>query len=326
LEGDYERVVNTRAVLLLDTNVMYQAYYLYTAGSWYTSVSIEGPWAVTAFLPADLNAALEAALKTGQVDPALPRQPITTPPVVFLATTPTELLESTGVANLESVPGTDLLYVSNSSNAIFYYLDDTNYYVLISGRWFKCPTLYGPWTYVAKGQLPADFAKIPPSSEKSNVLLSVPGTPQAQEAAIAATIPQTATIHREKATLTVAYIGGPSFVAIPGTSLFYASNTATPVIMVNSKLYYACQGGVWFVANNSYGPWAVATTVPAIIYSIPPSCPIYYTTYVYVYGFTPNVVMSVTLPVTWVWFTPRVAPSFMAPVTIMRRSLSARRT
>jgi hypothetical protein len=290
LEGDYERVVNTRAILLLNTNVMYQAYYLSTAGSWYTSVSIEGPWTPTTFLPGDINAAYEAAMKTGQVDPALPRQPLAEPPVVYVATTPTELLESNGIANLESIPGTDLLYVSNSDNAIFYYLNETNYYVLISGRWFKCPTLYGPWTYVAKGQLPSDFSKIPPNSEKSNVLLSVPGTPQAQEAAIAATIPQTATIIRTQVVLQVAYIGGPSFVAIPGTSLFYASNTTTPVIMVNSKLYYACQGGVWFVANSALGPWAVATSVPSVIYTIPPSCPIYYTTYVYVYGYTPTVV------------------------------------
>jgi hypothetical protein len=291
LEGDYERVINTRAILLLNTNVMYHAFYLYTAGSWYTAAALQGPWQVTAFLPPDIDTALQAALKTGQVDPATPRQPITTPPVVYLETTPTELIESEGVANLEAVPGTDLLYVSNSSNAIFYYLDDTNYYILVSGRWFKCPTLYGPWTYVAKGQLPADFAKIPPDSEKSNVLLSVPGTPQAQEAAIAATIPQTATIIRTQAVLNVTYInGGPSFVAIPGTPLFYASNTSTPIIMVNTKLYYACQGGVWFTSTSSYGPWMVATTVPPVIYTIPPSCPIYYTTYVYVYGYTPSVV------------------------------------
>ena len=35
------------------------------------------------------------------------------------------------------VSGTDLLYISNTDNAIFYYLDDGSYYVLISGRWFK---------------------------------------------------------------------------------------------------------------------------------------------------------------------------------------------
>ena len=58
------------------------------------------------------------------------------------------------MANLLSIAGTDLLYVANSDNAIFYYLDDAHYYVLISGRWFNTLSLYGPWAFVPpdKGQ------------------------------------------------------------------------------------------------------------------------------------------------------------------------------
>jgi WXXGXW repeat (2 copies) len=306
LEGDYERVVNTRAVLLLNTNIEFQAYYLYVAGNWYTSPSMEGPWTVTStILPIDINGALAAAEATQQVDPMLPKSPLTTPPVIYVATTPTELLETTGVANLLPVAGTDLLYVANTSQAIFYYMDDASYYVLISGRWFKCPSLYGPWSYVAADKMPGDFQKIPADSPKSNVMCSVPGTPQAQEAVIANSIPQTATIYRDKATLSVTYVGGPSFVAVPGTSMFYASNTATPVIMLNPKTYYACQGGVWFVAHNPLGPWVVAITVPASIYTIPASCPIHYVTYSYVYGSTPTVV--------YVGYTPGYMGTVVAP-------------
>lgn len=288
---NYERVVNTRSIMLLNTNLFAEGYYLYAASNWYSAPSLEGPWVVNISPPGDINSALEAALATQQVDPAYPRQPLATPPVIYVSTTPTELLQSTGVANLLSVAGTDLLYVSNSDNAIFYYLDDGNYYVLISGRWFKSSSLYGPWAYVPTGKLPADFAKIPPDGPKSNVLLSVAGTPQAQEAVIASTIPQTATVYRDQAKLTVDYVGAPSFVAIPGTSLFYAANTPTPVIMVNAKSYYACENGIWFVSTTaSSGPWTVATSVPAVIYTIPPISPIHYVTYVYVYSFTPNVV------------------------------------
>jgi hypothetical protein len=290
LVPNYERVVNTRSVLLLNTNAFAQGYYLYAASNWYSAPSIEGPWTVNVTPPSDINTALEAAMATKQVDPAYPRAPLATPPVVYVSTTPTELLQSSGTANLLSVAGTDLLYVSNSDNAIFYYLDDANYYVLISGRWFKALSLYGPWSYVVTGTLPADFKKIPPDSPKSNVLLSVAGTPQAQEAVIASTIPQTATVYRDKAKLTVEYVGGPSFVAIAGTPLEYAVNTVTPVIRVNSKSYYACQGGIWFASTSSLGPWAVATSVPAVIYMIPPTSPIHYVTYVYVYGYTPTVV------------------------------------
>jgi hypothetical protein len=285
----YERVINTRAILLLCTNMWYQGYYLYAASNWYSAPSLSGPWTVNISPPLDINTALTAAMATHQVDPAAPSAPLAAPPVIYVATTPTELLETSGTANLLSIAGTDLLYVSNTDQAIFYYLDDANYYVLISGRWFKCPTLYGPWAYVPSASLPADFKNIPPDNPKSNVLLSVAGTPRAQEAVIASTIPQTAAIYRDKAKLTLDYVGAPSFVAIPGTSLCYAVNTATPVIMVNATSYYACQGGVWFVGSTSTGPWAVATSVPSAIYTIPPTCPIHYVTYAYVYSYTPSV-------------------------------------
>ncbi len=51
--------------------------------------------------------------------------------------------------------------------------------------------------------MPPDFAKIPVDSPKATVLASVPGTPQAQEGLIANSIPQTATITRSEAKLTV---------------------------------------------------------------------------------------------------------------------------
>lgn len=292
LVNSYQRVVNTRSLLVLSTNIYDQGYYLYAASNWYSAPSIEGPWVADLAPPVDIATARDAALATGQVDPAYPRQPLISPPVIYLSTVLTELLQSTGAANLLSVAGTDLLYVANSDNAVFYYLDDGNYYVLISGRWFKAPSLNGAWTYVASDQLPADFKKIPPDSPKSNVLLSVAGTPQAQEAVIASSIPQTATIKRAEAKLTVDYFGAPSFTAINGTKLFYAANTATPVIMINAKSYYACENGVWFTASNATGPWTVATSVPAVIYTIPSACPIHYVTYAYVYGYTPTVVYA----------------------------------
>jgi len=290
LVGSYERVVNTRSILLLNTNLLASSYYLYAASNWYSAPSIEGPWSVNLAPPGDINPALEAALATKQVDPAYPASPLAAPLVVYVSTVPTELLQTTGQANMLSYENTDLLYISNTDNAIFYYLDDGNYYLLISGRWFKSNSLYGPWSFVATGTLPSDFKKIPPGGPKANALVSVPGTPMAQEAVIANSIPQTATIKRAEAKLTVEYVGGPSFVAIPGTSLFYAANTVTPVVMVNANTYYACQDGVWFVSSSSLGPWAVATTVPAVIYTIPTTCPIHYVTYAYVYGCTPQVV------------------------------------
>ena len=306
LVGNYERVVNTRAVLLVNTNTWSQGYYLYAAANWYSAPSLEGPWTVNLSPPGDVTAALNAALATKLVDPMTPKAPLAAPLTVYVSTVPTELVQTTGMANMLTIPGSDLLYVSNTSSALFYYLDDGNYYLLISGRWFKAPGLYASWSFVPPGQLPAAFKTIPLDNPKANVLASVPGTPMAREAVIANSIPQTATITRSAANLTVDYAGGaPGFTPIQGTSLQYATNTMTPVVMVKPTSYYACEGGVWFVSPSPTGPWAVATSVPSSIYTIPASCPIHYVTYSYVYGSTPTYV--------YVGYTPGYLGTVVAP-------------
>ncbi len=292
LTGAYERVINTRAIVLQNTNALEEPCFLYAASNWYAAPSLEGPWAVTTTPPPDIGSALSAALATGQVDPLYPQDPAAavTQLHIYVSMTPAELIETRGIGELVPVPGTDLLYVDNTASALFYDRADSSYYVLVSGRWFKAASVYGPWTFVPATALPADFRNIPPDSAKANVLCSVPGTPQAQEADIANSIPQTATIQRDQAKLTVDYSGAPNFVPIVGTPLSYAVNTATPVVQVDAQTYYACEAGVWFAAGAPAGPWAVATSVPPVIYTIPPSCPIHYVTYAYTYGSTTNAV------------------------------------
>ena len=129
------------------------------------------------------------------------------------------------------------------------------YYVLISGRWFTAKALAGPWSFVPAKSLPADFAKIPADHPMADVLISVPDTPQAREAAIANQIPQTATVQRDVQPTPVVYDGGePQWKPIDGTPLSYAYNTAVPVIRVDPKTYYMVQNGVWFSAGASPGP------------------------------------------------------------------------
>ena len=45
-------------------------------------------------------------------------------------------------------------------------------------------------------------------------------------------------------------------------------------------LYHLCFQGVWFMSRSANGPWETAATVPASIYQIPPSSPVYNVTYV----------------------------------------------
>ena len=88
-------------------------------------------------------------------------------------------------------------------------------------------------------ELPADLAKIPEDSEMGTVLYAVPGTDVAKEAVLDAKIPQTATVCRKKATLTVEYDGEPNFETITVTTMVYGINTATPIIRLDGN-YLLC--------------------------------------------------------------------------------------
>jgi hypothetical protein len=166
----------------------------------------------------------------------------------------------------------------------------------------------GPWKYIPGDNLPADLAKIPEDSEMGTVLYAVPGTDVVKEAVLDAQIPQTATVDRKKATLTVEYDGDPRFEPIPSTNMTYAVNTATPIVELNGT-YYACDEAVWFVSNSAMGPWQVATSIPDTVYTIPPESPIYNVTYVRIYDSTPNVV--------YVGYTPGYSNTYVYNTTIV---------
>src|SRR4030095_11529439 len=134
--------------------------------------------------------------------------------------------------------------------------------------------------FVASTDLPPDFAQIPPGSPAGLVLASIAGTPQAREALIENSIPQTASVNLVNGpTFTPYYDGAPKLAPIAGTPLQYVVNSATPVIRVNANSWYALQAGVWFTASSPTGPWMIATSVPPVIYSIPVSSPLHYVTY-----------------------------------------------
>lgn len=306
-----QRVINTRAILLFEEDK--KLYYLRVSDWWLQAENLEGPWTYAKKLPDDMKKAEQyvvektgaQALQSGQ-SPTSSSQSTgqsTKPqpslkaagknaeiPVVYVVFGPAELLETRGDPVFKPVAGANFEYAENTNGDFFRV--NGQYYVLISGRWFKGPSWNGPWTFVGAEDMPPEFAKIPETSPKANVLASVPGTPQAQEGLIANAIPQTATITRSEAKLTVVYDGQPQFVPIEGTSMFYAKNTSAPVIKINDYSYYCVEAGVWFKAGSPQGPWAIVDTVPDEIYTIPPSSPVYYVTYVKVYGSTPEVVYA----------------------------------
>ena len=75
----------------------------------------------------------------------------------------------------------------------------------------------------------------------------------------------------------------------------YAVNTDAEVILADGR-YYACDQGVWYVADSPDGPWQVSETRPLGVDDIPPSCPVYDTRYVYIYDTTPSYIYMGYLP------------------------------
>ena len=288
----YQRVLNTRPLILKDSR---GSLYLHLFDGWMQAASIAGPWTVLPKAPAELESAKKKVgnsvpvdLMEGQADPEK-KEPKPTlakdAPGIVVATEPTELVVTEGAPKFTNIPDTALTYVENTTGHIFRHATQQKIYVLISGRWFQSSTLAGPWEFVPGGKLPPDFKNIPDDSPKENVKASIPDTPQAQEAAIAASIPQTAIVKRSEAKLTApVFDGQPQLKPIDGTSLQYVVNASLPIIQVDANNFYAVENGVWFRSASLKGPWTVTDAVPASIYSIPPSSPVHYVTYVRVYS------------------------------------------
>ena len=163
---------------------------------------------------------------------------------------------------------------------MFVYSPKKTFYYLTAGRWFSAPSLSGPWTF-STPDLPPDFSRIPSSSPASRVLPSVPGTPEAADAVLLAQIPTKVVVKAAEAAkqVKISYSGDPQFKPIENTSLQYAVNTEDKVIK-SGDLYYACFQGIWFTSTSPTGPWETAKSIPAEIYKIPPSSPVYNVTYV----------------------------------------------
>ena len=285
-DSNLEYATNTPYAVVFDPRA--QRYYLNGANLWYAARDPLGPWspievppaAVRDVVPPDTTAtdALAGA-----------------PPEVLTATEPTELIATDGPPRYLPLIDDRLLYVSNTESDVLRDLDSQDLYVLLAGRWYAARTEDGPWAYVPGNQLPETFRQIPPDSPRGSVLASIPGTDQADDAVADAEIPQTSAARRDDASFAPAYDGPPDFQPIAGTDLRYAVNCNAEVIFADGR-YYACDQGVWYIADDPNGPWSVSETRPLELEDVPPSCPVYDCRYVYIYSYTPEVVYVGYLP------------------------------
>jgi hypothetical protein len=267
-----------------------KTYYLRDNATWLKTSDLKGPWAPAGKLPPSFTA-LPAEENWKDVKSNLPGKPLTAElmPQVFLSSQPAELILLRGEPSYVLVAGTNLLWVNNTESDVFRLGKTGPVYFLVTGRWFSAPDFSGPWTF-ATPNLPDDFKKISLEHERSRVLASVPGTPQAAEAVLLAQVPQTARVNKkELKPPEVVYQGAADFQSIEGTSLQRAVNTDKDIIQVGTE-YYMCYQGVWFVAKAATGPWEVASSVPEEVYKIPASSPVHNVTYVVIEDSTSDTV------------------------------------
>ena len=278
-DTDLGFIVNSNFPLFFQTDAT-KDYYLYTGAQWLKSASIEGPWTPAPKLPGDFSKVANNPKWTDMKQPILSPSAQGKPPTIFYSNKPAEVMLFEGEPAYAKIPGTELSYATNTDCDLFIDAATKQYYYLVAGRWFRAADLQGPWTY-ATPDLPADFAKIPQGSPAARVLVSVPGTEEAEDAVLLAQVPTTAVVSPKAAEqVKVTYTGGnPEFKPIQGTSLEYATNTPDKVIKVGD-VDYLCLQGVWFMSSSPQGPWTTAPSVPPEIYQIPPSSPVYNVTYV----------------------------------------------
>jgi hypothetical protein len=284
----YRRIANSAFFMLQDSAS--GTCYLHVPPFWWTAAGPLGPWEATDVVPGAAQELWNSEPKT-ELPPSETGQGAAQRPEVISATEPTELLWTQGPAQYVPISGTDLLYVKNTESDVFIETRSQLRYVLLSGRWYRKAAGKGAsWEYVPPEDLPADFGRIPASSDKGHILPSVAGTPEARDAVLDAEIPQTVAVTPGPAPdLAVTYDGEPQFTGIPECSVEYAVNTPYSIFRVQRR-HYCCHDGIWYDSEMARGPWAVCVQVPEDIYFIPPSCPHYYCTYCHVFGSAPDAV------------------------------------
>jgi hypothetical protein len=152
-----------------------QFYYL-TAGRWFTSSSLQGPWTfATPNLPADF-AHIPPTSPAGQVLASVPGTE-EAKDAVMIAQVPTSITVNAAAAAAKAsvtyagdpqfapIEGTSMFYATNTEQKVIQVGD--LYYLCLQGIWFMSTTPQGPWQTAQS--VPQVIYTIPPSSSVYNV-------------------------------------------------------------------------------------------------------------------------------------------------------------
>lgn len=159
VDTGFLRVINIRALILLDKST--GRYFLYAVARWFEGRDIQGPWRALIFDRPRLDEAKKVAEKTRQVslmshsDAKKAFGDAT--PTIYVSLEPASLVVLSGRPQMQPIANTGLLEVSNTTSDLFLNTGDQKYYVRLTGRWFRAPTLSGFWNFVAPNALPPEL-------------------------------------------------------------------------------------------------------------------------------------------------------------------------
>lgn len=163
IEGtDLERIVNTRALIVRDHAGLH---YLKVLDGWMEAYTLHGDWSVSGVAPTGGREVLKRAAEEGTVDPldggdSQGNAPslATHVPTIVISSEPAALIVTEGPPRYQTVGGTSLEYLANTTATVFREPTDQELYVLIGERWFRAWTTDGPWEFIPGDELPTDIA------------------------------------------------------------------------------------------------------------------------------------------------------------------------
>lgn len=185
------------------------------------------------------------------------------PPRLFTSDRDAVLVLVDGEPILEPVEGTGLMAVSNTPSDLFWHTAGSAFYLRVEEGWMSAFKLEEAWE--PSGTLPDDFAAIPDTPGWGAVREAVPGRPYA-----AADAPNVFA-STEPAELVV-FDGRADFATVPGTGLYFATNTESDVFLhgIDGEFYFLIAGR-WFQSRSLEGPLTYAgDALPEDFSRIPP--------------------------------------------------------
>ena len=197
-----------------------------------------------------------------------------TPPAVIVSYSPAILVPIDGPPALRPVPGNgQFLRVINTRALILQRAAEKDFFIHVFDGWLYAPTLIGPWAlpFISPDGLDAAAKAV----DATHVIDMLDGGPGAKiKPSLAKGVP--AIYASQVPAELIVFNGQPQMIAIPGTALLWAGNTASDVLASTAdKNYYALLAGRWFRAASLAGPWTfvAANALPSDFAKIPAGSP-----------------------------------------------------